>query len=395
MAKPSSIPDDEWVQAFAACRDAVGATGKRNVREAVGVHLGLTRSQVNNYLDRRTDLRDRCNLAAAAFPGVRALLEEQGVDPDGVMPVAMTVNRWGDPAEPNTQLKVRVVPRWSAVLPARTDGWKRPKPPNARVGKPQRVAVFSDHHAPHVDEQLHLEAVRWLRDHQPDEIVIAGDLLDYDAVSRHRANPAWAATMQDCIDTGYRVLRDYLDAAPDARCTMIAGNHDDRLRNAVLENLRAAFGVTRASRGIDEQDHAVLSLPHLLRLDELNVEFVGGVGEYQHYSHKLTPTVAVRHGHLSRSGAGASAVNTIRQLRHSCIIGHCHRLAVVHLTEHDIDGRTHTIFGAEAGTMARIEGGLGYAVAPDWQQGFLSVTCWPDGNATAAPVPFVNGRLLY
>lgn len=45
--------------------------------------------------------------------------------------------------------------------------------------------------------------------------------------------------------------------------------------------------------------------------------------------------------------------------------------------------------------MARIEGGLGYAVSPDWQQGFLDLTVWPDGTHTARPVPFVGGRLLY
>ena len=28
----------------------------------------------------------------------------------------------------------------------------------------------------------------------------------------------------------------------------------------------------------------------------------------------------------------------------------------MHLTEHDIDGNTRTIMGAESGTMARIEG---------------------------------------
>lgn len=392
--RPSDIPDDDWVQAYRTQRLllAPGAS----LRQAVAAQLGLNANQVNNYLDRHPELRQACKEAAAGppHPGVQQLLRDQGVNPDAVMPVQITANRWGDPDDPHTQLKVRVVPRWSAVMPARTDGWKRPKPPKPPKGAPRTVAVFSDHHAPHVDPRLHAAACQWLRDRQPDEIVVAGDLLDYDAVSRHRPNPEWAATLQDCIDSGYRVLRDYLDAAPNAHVTMIAGNHEDRLRNAVLENLRAAFGVTRAQYHPDEQDHAVLSLPHLLRLDELQVEFVGGVAPYANYSHKISDTVAVRHGHLSKRGAGASAVETIRLLRHSCIIGHCHRLAVVHLTEHDIDGNARTLFGAESGTMAKIEGGLGYAIAPDWQQGFVVVTVWPDGCASASPVPFVNGRLL-
>lgn len=392
--RPSDIPDDEWIAAFAAAKMYVNKNGKLAVREGVARHLGLSVNSVNNYLQRHPDLLAECR-EASRYTGVEQLLTEQGVDPGSVMPVQITANRWGDPDDPSTQLKVRVVPRWSAVMPARADGWKRPKCRKTPTLKGVRhIVVISDHHCPHQDEDLHAATVQWLRDRQPGEIVVAGDLLDYDAVSRHRANPEWAATLQDCIDSGYRVLRDYVDACPDSHFTMLAGNHEDRLRNAVLENLRAAFGVTRARYEPDEQDHAVLSLPHLLRLDELGVEFVGGISPYSQYRHKLADTVAVRHGYMSRSGAGASAIATVRHLRHSCIIGHCHRLAVVHLTEHDIDGKARTLVGAEAGTMAKIEGGLGYAVAPDWQQGFISLRIWPDGGVAVTPVPFVTGRLL-
>lgn len=394
--KPGDLTDDEYVEAFAACRNAVNAEGRPNLRVAVAARLGLTKGQLDNHLDRHTELRERCKLAAGQYQGVEQLLADQGVDPESVIATQMTVNRWGDPEQPNTQLKVRVVPRWTAVLPARADGWKRPPIRNKKAAdrQPRTIVVFSDHHAPHHDPDLHDATCDWLRRHKPDEIVIAGDLLDYESVSRHRANPVWAATLQDCIDNGYNILRGYLDAAPEADCTLIAGNHEDRLRNAVLDNLRAAFGVTQASRSPDDQDHAVLSLPHLLRLDELNINFVGGIDSYTAYHHKLTPNLAVRHGHISKKGAGASAVETLRHMRHSCIIGHCHRLAVVHLTEHDIDGNPSMLVGAEAGTMARTKGGLGYAVRPDWQQGFVVVTVWPDGNANARTIPFVDGRLL-
>ncbi len=394
MPKPSDFSEAEWIEAFAVSRSSLNEEGRSNIRVAVADHLGLTKSQVNNHLDRHPDLREKCKLAAGQYKGVQQLLKDQGVDPDSVIATQMTVNRWGDPNDPNTQLKVRVVPRWTAVMPARSDGWKRPKPAKSQK-KGATIAVFADHHCPHVHPELHAQACQWLRDHQPDEIVVAGDLLDYDAVSRHRPNVKWSATMQETLNSGYDVLRGYLDADPGAHCTMIAGNHEDRLQNAVLDNLKAAFGVTRASRDPDEQDHAVLSLPHLLRLDELGIEFVGGVEPYSQYHHKLSESMAVRHGHLARKGAGATVLETIKHLRYSCIIGHVHRLAVVHLTVHNIDGHLSTLVGAECGTMAKIQGGLGYAVDPDWQQGFVVVTVWPDGSATAVPVPFINGQLLY
>ena len=122
---------------------------------------------------------------------------------------------------------------------------------------------------------------------------------------RHRTpNPGWAATLQECIDSGTGCCATTWMPHRRPGALWIAGNHEDRLRNAVLDNPRAAFGVTRAKYEPDEKDHAVLSLPHLLRLDELGIDFVGGQSEYQHYRHKLADTLAVRHGYLSKTGPG-------------------------------------------------------------------------------------------
>jgi hypothetical protein len=45
--------------------------------------------------------------------------------------------------------------------------------------------------------------------------------------------------------------------------------------------------------------------------------------------------------------------------------------------------------------MCRIEGGLGYAVAPDWMNGFATAHVWPDGTFKIELATYVNGVLYY
>ncbi|WP_218571937.1 hypothetical protein, partial [Pseudomonas sp. SZ57] len=61
--------------------------------------------------------------------------------------------------------------------------------------------------------------------------------------------------------------------APEAEVTLIEGNHDRRLQKSILRNAKAAFGLKRAN---DPESWPVLSVPNLLRLDDLGVEYVEG-----------------------------------------------------------------------------------------------------------------------
>jgi hypothetical protein len=51
----------------------------------------------------------------------------------------------------------------------------------------------------------------------------------------------------------------------------------------------------------------------------------------------------------------------------------------------------------EIGTMARIQGGLGYVPGgnANWQQGFATARIWPDGFFSADLAKFVGGSLVW
>ena len=168
------------------------------------------------------------------------------------------------------------------------------------------------------------------------------------------------------------------------------------MRNKVLDQIRSVFGITRAQTEEADSEAPVLSTPNLLRLDELGVEWIDPKGGYENAQIKLTSELAARHGYVSKPGSGASALTTLRHLRYSIIVGHCHRQAIIHDTAHSIDGEPKVLMGCETGTMAEIKGGLGYANNPDWQMGFATAQVYPkDGLFKVDLATYVNGLLMW
>lgn len=328
---------------------------------------------------------------------IQKLIESRGLNPKDWFVRGARVNQWGGQAiGENDQLRVDLTPRLGFLLPAETKGWTPPKPVKSDRTTTGLVALLGDHHAPFHSKGLHKATCQWLREFKPERGVIIGDLLDYDQLSRHRPTPEWSRTVQECVNAGYNVLRDYIVASPGTKWQMLDGNHEERMRNKVIDQVRSLFGITRAQTEEEKHEPPVLATPYLLRLDELGVEWVDPAGGYENAQINLTSELAVRHGYISKKGAGSSVRATLAHLRYSIIVGHCHRQSIVHDTAHTIDGEPKTILGCEAGTMAEIRGGLGYANNPDWQMGFATAQIYPkDGQFKVDLATYVGGLLMW
>lgn len=282
--------------------------------------------------------------------------------------------------------------------PARIDGPKLlPTTAPADHGDYKLIAIFPDQQAPHHDPQLHELSCRWLDQNKPDGLVYLGDAIDLPSLSHYRRNPYMvggdrAAALQLGLDTTYGLFRDNMQAAGET-CTYrkyLPGNHEQRLMNYLLDNAEALFGVRRAGGG-----EPVVTLEYLLRLDELGVDFVRHPnGEWPNASLALTDNLAARHGWLVRQNSAATAHATLRHLGHSVIVGHTHRKGTAFWTQTEISGLTRVHVGVEAGTMALPE--LGYAPAPDWQQGFVVVRIFPDNQQfSITHANYVNNTLIW
>lgn len=329
-----------------------------------------------------------------------AMLIERGLDPSEWQIEGATINEWDGPAGEGTtityhQAKLQLKRRrpLELLLPGRQ--------PMVRIGGPARkapqrdsrlVVMVGDQQAPYHDETLHRLFTDWLTDNQPDEGVLVGDTVDFPDISRHADNPEQDATVQECIDSGVQILHDYAMAAP-TKWTKLMGNHDERIRNYQINQAAKLYGVRPGLLPGEVAGHAALSIPHLLRLDELGINFIDPNGKYDQAQHTLSKYLAVRHGWLAAKGAGRSALSTLDHLGYSIVVGHTHRQSIVHQTKHDIDGTTSTRVGVETGCMCKI--GLGYAVAEDWQNGFATATIWPDGEFHIDLATYVNGRIYW
>ena len=332
---------------------------------------------------------------AADLGDIRRLCADRGLDveKDWIV-VRSRLNNWGGPdGLENTQLRVDLEPRMGMLMPASSDpGWVPPKRKVRPAQKASELVCFlSDQHVPFHDKHLHEATVAWLTDHQPDRILLLGDLLDFDQVSRYARNDLHTATMQDTLDQGYEVLRDYRAAAPDADIVCLAGNHEERLRAAIGKQLAAITNLKRPG-----DDDGLLSVPFLLRFDELGIKFVGSdVGGYEHAAIKVTPELQAIHGWIAKKGSGSSARATLDHMRVSTICGHTHRASSVFSTSWSIDNEPRTLVALETGCMCEIRDGLSHAPRPDWQQGFATASCRDNGMFHAEMAVYVAGSLMW
>ena len=225
--------------------------------------------------------------------------------------------------------------------------------------------------------------LRWLDENRPYGLHMGGDTNDFTTLSKYRWEPDMVPdrdrAVRACLDSSKQVATEYVQAGRPKVKTHTGGNHDVRLENYVLDHASALWGI--------RQDLEVL-----MGLDKLG--FTWPKKRWPHGEVKISSKLAQRHGWIVRKASGASAHATLLHLGYSCIIGHTHRQGMSYITRHDIDGSTATLVGVEAGTLATLDG-LGYATAPDWQQGFATARVQPDGTFSAGLATYVNGVLRW
>jgi len=320
---------------------------------------------------------------------LEGLLEDRNLDPEDWEVTNLRVNEWGENGE-NRQLRATFNRKAPSISPARIDGdYKRPK--TQKSNKNGKLVVFvGDPQAPFHDKDLHNAFCSFLAEEKPEEGILIGDTMDLPNVSRHPAEPDWAATTQECIDSAYGLLRDYVQSSEKTHWTKLSGNHDERLRRSIIDRVPDLYNLTRA-----DDNKSIFSVDYLLRLDELGIDYVEPHGSYKHAQINVSEHLAARHGWIARKGSGASALATLDHLGYSIVVGHTHRQSRVHKTNYDINGKPTTLTAVETGCMCQIEGGLGYAVNADWQQGFATANVFEDGTFSIDLATFVDNKLYW
>lgn len=300
-----------------------------------------------------------------------------------------------DPVRQGPPVKCSVRPVKGSVRP---DGYK-----TCVIVPDVQIGYYRDAQGelvPTHDESAITLCLSVMRELNPDLVVLVGDNLDAPEFGKYRLSPAFALTTQASIDRCTTFAAELRACAPEAELVWIAGNHEERITNATLDNLKAAFGLRK---GNDPTGLPVLSVPYLCRFDEYRIRYLAG---YPAAAFWINEKLKVIHGTKVRSN-GSTAHGYLAGEKCSVIYGHIHRREWAERSREDYDG-PKTILAASPGTLARTDGavpstrggldldGRPLTVVEDWQQGFAVVTyAEGDGPFWYEQIPIHDGQTWF
>jgi len=285
--------------------------------------------------------------------------------------------------------------------PAKRDGWKTAVVfPDTQIGFRKSNGVMIPTHDP-VAMNVALKVQEVVQhDTGVDVVVNLGDFLDLPEQGRFAQEPEFARTTQMSLDFGHEFLSRQVCISPKAEHHLLEGNHDFRLEKYITANAAHAQGIRPANL---PDSFPVMSVPYLLRLEDLNVHFAAG---YPSAAVWLNDHIRCIHGYKHRS-SGSTADAVTKNERVSTIFGHVHRIEVQYRTQRDRHG-PYRLFAATPGCLCDVTGSVpsyhsstdrsGSVVTQyeDWQQGVLVVHYREDSNAHHLEmVPIQDGWAMF
>lgn len=289
---------------------------------------------------------------------------------------------------------LRPQPKWDTVTQAQPVTITAPKPAKKPKTK-HRIGIalpdpqigyrwlFDNGWDPFHDEaamDVALQIIAHLEEtDRVDWVINLGDFLDLAAQGKYEQEAGFAGTTQQSINRGHLFLQQQRAAAgPKAEIVLVEGNHDRRMEKFILANSAASWGLKRAN--MDELP--VMSIPYLLRLDEIGVEYIDA---YPAGAYWVTPTLRAIHGTKARSNGSTAAAYTNADPHISTIFGHSHRLEIQSRTVFNRDGAIRNV-AVSPGCLCRIDGAVPSVNGSthvdgspakhyeNWQQGVVVIT---------------------
>ena len=172
------------------------------------------------------------------------------------------------------------------------------------------------------DEAALSVALKLVEDVNPDRVVMLGDNLDFAEFGKYLTAPTFKQLTQATIDRATLLCAQVRTAAPNAKITWIAGNHEARLARYIQSNAEAAFGLTRGKLNDELRDNwPVLSVPNLCRMDDFGVDYLPG---YPESFIALNENLIIRHGDRVNSNS-STTTKYLNDAHKSVIYGHIHK----------------------------------------------------------------------
>jgi predicted phosphodiesterase len=212
--------------------------------------------------------------------------------------------------------------------------------------KKKVAVVLSDIHIPYHDRDALAIALEFTEDIKPDKIILAGDIIDFYAVSKYMKDPLRIDTLQSEIDETRAFLNVLRDKHLGASITIIPGNHEVRLEKFLIDKASALTSLR------------CLSIDDLFGLSQNGIVFSD--------ASVMLGKLEVTHGEYARKTPGGSVKGHFEKSASSVLVGHVHRLNTNRYTN---GWGVHTVVENGCLCMTSPE----YSRVNDWQQGFSVV----------------------
>lgn len=141
--------------------------------------------------------------------------------------------------------------------------------------------------------------------------------------------------------------------------------------------------------------HASLSVPSLLGLDDLDIEY----HDYPKGKVALNSNLVCVHGEVAKGMSGATVSELVKSARVSVIQGHIHRHEIATKTTWDAFNNSYQYTAASFGCLCRIDPGYvpGMKYLQNWQNGIGVVWYEEDGleQFRMEYIPIIKGRSIY
>ena len=230
-------------------------------------------------------------------------------------------------------------------------------------------------------------------DAQPDEIHDLGDGSDLAEWSnKYITSPEMHFTTQPMILERAWWYGDLRRHAPGAAVLVHEGNHDRRIEDALAANLVAGCRL-KAADMVD--DYPVMSLPFLLGLRRMGVEWLGGYPDDVAW---LNEGLCAYHGDIARQGSGDTVKAILRDTKYSQVVGHIHRSELGMASRTDTaQGGISSVRTMSPGCLCRLDGAVPAARKwNNWQQGCAVIDYNPAGSEFDVTfVAIENGRAMF
>lgn len=260
---------------------------------------------------------------------------------------------------------------------------------NIEPYKPIRVCIISDLHIPFHDKQAIKLALIVSKDAHPDILILAGDVIDFYAISKFDRSPERRLKLSEEISETKRIvghLYNELQVCKPSVWIWMEGNHESRLRQFLwrkameltgLEELhpRSLFGISQFKNFVYLERQVY---PQQARRDVVPCVKVG--------------SLFILHGDkISTTGLSVNApLNVFRRLLVNTLIGHYHRAD--HYVQCDYEGRPKGCWINPCLCLPRPH----YDAGRVWIQGISIVEVNVDGFFRVEIIPFLrtNGKLV-